>query len=289
VLIENISLIRAMFPGYKIALHANYPLESSIQKLVDMYFYEDLNFIDENKFLILWTKLPYFNKKFSVSVFDCGFSVFQQIKALTKFLIDYKQVILINYDTSVEEIKIETYTENHNLILHRFARMDGYSMIMMSFNPKVFYEKVASRFTIENWKRVDFNDKITEEIFYYIVQESNIKYNLHQDDPPSDKISSDYFHPNVQYNEFFNNYFISFTDGNLELYLWELKKKIDQIFAIDNDGNEYVLKNQISDDVFECVTTLHTEHFTTLQIKKINEIETDLTLQIKKEYKSLPI
>ena len=54
VLIVNISLLRSYFPDHKIALHANYPLEPSVQKLVDIYFYEDLNHVDEDKRIYYW-------------------------------------------------------------------------------------------------------------------------------------------------------------------------------------------------------------------------------------------
>ena len=291
VLIENISLIRSKFPDYKIALHANYPLDVHIQELVDMYFYEDLNYIDNKNSLILWNKLSYFNKKFLQVLPDPGFSVFQQIKTLTKFLIDYNWVMLINYDTSVEEIKIDDYTEDYDLTLHIFPRMKGYSLIMMFFNPQVFFEKVASKLTFKNWNRIEGRNKIAEEKFYDLVQESDIKYYAHQSPPPSDKIrgDSDYLKPNAPSNPYFTNYLLYQNEDVLEIYLWGLNRKIISMVVTDNNGGFYVITNQNNKGGFESEVHTYGWEFDSIHVDSIDGVTVNVDLKIKKGYTTQPI
>ena len=68
--------------------------------------------------------------------------------------------MLINYDTSVEEIKPEDYKEDHDLTLHYFPGHKGYSLIMMYYQPLVFYNKVARNFTFENWNKPERTNQL---------------------------------------------------------------------------------------------------------------------------------
>jgi len=299
VLIVNISLLRSKFPEYKIALHANYPLSESIQKLVDIYIYEDLNYIDENNVIFIWKKYPHFNRKFACKVPDAGFSVFQQIKSITKHLIEYNRILLINYDTSVEEITPNDYMGNYDLILHKYGdEFPSYTLILMFFNPKTFFDKVATQFTLDWWSQ--YRHMFAEQKFYDAVQVSNINYYVHNH-KVSDKIRAIkglVFSPlNTPQNEFFNYFFLSYqrdkfmNENNtyLELYLWGLKNKVHCVLGIDNEGNSYDLRNQITDEVFECVAPLQVKQLTSLQIKKINETQVDFTIEIKEGYYTIPL
>ena len=220
VLTNNIELLRQRFPNLKIALHANYPLSEEIQKSVDFYFYQDLNFTSDNKWIYYWNQItnsktgrPYFNKRFYYSILDTGFSVFQQIKSLTKFLIDYRWILLINYDVSVEEININDYSTDYDLTVHLFPEGNAYSLIIMFYTPQPFYNKVAKYFTYENWMRPERVDQLNEQRFYDIVHESDINVYEHNY-KISDKISGmpDYVYPdcstgnkpNAPLNKFFN-------------------------------------------------------------------------------------
>lgn len=304
VLIVNISLIRSHFPNYKIALHANYPLGPDIQKLVDMYFYEDLNYIPENKWIQFWNTIgdkngSFFNKKFYYTIPDTGFSVFQQIKALTRYLIDYKWVMLINYDTSVEEINADNYTEEYDLTLHYHYNKNNYSLIMMFFNPRVFYEKVASNFTIKSWGHVKRNNQMNEERFFHMVNESGITLFAHDNDPKtgrptvSDKVGCglDYLKPNAPLNPYFTNYLLYHHKDILEVYFWGLQIPIEHMDMMDEHGKLYTFNNKNYKGAFECVITTTEEKFETIDILKINDIRLKeyIPLKIKKGYKVLPI
>ena len=103
VLIENIKIIRENYSEFKIAVHANYPLPEYIQKMVDVYFYEDLNVISP-KYSRVWRILPYFDRKFIYHFYEeYGYSVLQMIKSLSKYLMEYKKILLINYDLVIEK------------------------------------------------------------------------------------------------------------------------------------------------------------------------------------------
>jgi len=258
VLTDNISIIRERFPEYKIALHANYPLSSIVQRSVDMYIYEDLNHTEEDKWIYYWNiitddDIQYFDKKFYYSIQDTGFSVFQQIKSITKHLIDYKWVMLINYDTSVEEIKIEDYSEEHDLTVHYFPDHKAYSLIIMFYSPQTFYNRIATQFTYENWVLSRRKDQLNEERFFDMVNSSGIN-TLALDYKVSEKISGepDYLKPNAPENEYFTNYLVCNQDGILEFYLWGLKKDIKNIEVFDELGNSYDLENQNENGAFMC-------------------------------------
>jgi len=293
VLIANISMIRLHFSDYKIALHANYPLEPNIQKLVDMYFYSDLNHTENKRWIYYWNIITennkaFFNKKFVYSIPDTGFSVFQQIKFLTKILIDYKWVMLINYDTAVEEIRSADYTEDYDLILHYFPDHKAYSLIMMFFNPQVFYDKVARYFTRRNWASDNRINQLNEERFFDMVNSSDIKLFAHDYKVP-DKISGepDYLKPNAPMNPYFTNYLLYYHEDMLEVYLWGLKKNIQSIVVNNNQGGVNKLNNMNKNGAFESI--IPSNRFETLTILEIDDKLTDIDLKIKKGYEVKPI
>lgn len=302
VLVQNINLIRTRFPGFKIALHANYPLSEDIQKIVDRYFYEDLNFTPQDKWIYYWgiminkqTSQSYFNKKFFYSIKDTGFAVFQQIRALTKYLIEYNWVMLINYDTSVEEIRIEDYSTDYDLTVHFFPEQKAYSLIIMFFNPQIFFDKVAKYFTYDNWMKIDRVNQLNEERFYDMVNESDIKHFGHNY-KISDKVGNepDFFKPNAPINEFFENYLLYAVDGTLEIYLWNLLIDIRHIMVKINDEIFVSCENLNKMGGFEYRIDIRSMNFNPEQlnevrIKKINNINTNIVLKIKKGYVSRPI
>jgi len=295
VLIENIKLIRLKFPNLRIALHANYPLSEEVQKMVDHYFYEDLNYTDDDKWIWYWNiimdskqSFTYFNKKFLYTFLDSGFSVFQQIKALTKYLIDYKWVMLINYDTCVEEIRIEdNFMEKYDLTVHHFPDQKAYSLIMMSFRPQIFFDKVVKKFTFENWHDPKRKDQLNEGRLHDIINESDIKHFVHHY-LVYDKIKNepDYHQgPNVQSNDYFQKYLLYFINNILEIYIWDFLKEIKNI-TLEVDNNVLVVKNQNqhSDVAFQNILEYKSEKITDIKIIKINDIDVDIPLKLKKGY-----
>jgi hypothetical protein len=297
VLIENINIIRSRFPGLKIALHANYPLSDEIQKMVDKYFYEDLNYTDDNKWIWYWNIMmnpegtfSYFNKKFFYSIQDSGYSVFQQIRALTKYLIDYKWILLINYDTCVEEIRIEDYSSDYDLIVHHFPDQNAYSLIMMSFNPRIFFDKVAKNFTFENWHDPKRNDQLNEVRFYNMVLESNINHFVHHY-LVYDKIKNepDYHQgSNAPVNDFFQKYLLYFVNNILEIYIWDILIEIKTI-TMRIDDNIFVLVNQNEKGVFEHMLDYEYEKIDNIEIQKINGTNVSIELKLKKGYIVRPL
>jgi len=295
VLVNNISLIRERFPEYKIALQANYPLSEDIQRSVDNYYYQDLNFTHNNKWIYYWNVImnpegthSYFNKKFFYSIQDVGFSVFQQINAITKHLIEYKWMMLINYDTSVEEIRMEDYHTDYDLTLHLFPDGKGASLIIMFCDPQIFYDKVTKNFTYENWMLPHRTDQLNEERFFDMINESNIKWFGHTY-KISDKISGepDYLKPNTPSNPFFTTYLLFLSNNKLEIYLWGLNTIINEI-TIDVFGKSYVIKNVNPHGAFENVIDIR-DNIRGIRITKINELPVNIELQIKKGYITRPI
>lgn len=296
VLTQNIRLIRIKFPEYKIALHANYPLSTDIQKMVDFYVYEDLNYVPEDKWIYYWryvmnqeTNEPYFTKKFFYVITDIGFSVFQQIKALTKYLIEYKWMILINYDTSVEEIRIEDYKDEYDLILHFFPGRKAVSLIIMAFRPQIFYEKLAKYFTFQNWNDDKRRLQLNEERFFDMVNESGINY-FANDYEIFDKINNmpDFFknnEPNAPKNDFFQNYLLCNEENTMEIYLWNLLQDIHTIsFGIDNEyGKLYVVTNQNKLGAFEYASPVDIA-VNGITISQINNTYVNIELKIQKGY-----
>lgn len=296
VLLENIRLIRKRFPEFKIALHANYALDHIIQKMVDYYYYEDLNHTEQNKWIYYWTHAtnpktnqPYFEKKFFYSILDTGFSVFQQIRSLSRYLIEYEWVMLINYDTSVEEIRMEDYSMVYDLVLHYFPGHKAVSLIIMSFNPQIFYNKVAKYFTYKNWIDEKRNRQLNEERFFDMINESDIHYFAH-DYKVSDKISNepDFLKPNAPKNEFFGSYLLYIENGILEIYLWDILKDIYTIsFVIDGEyGYSYVVANKNDVGAFEHMALIHKDdsQINKINIYNINDTSVDIDLYIKKGY-----
>jgi hypothetical protein len=294
VLIENIYIIRNRFPDYKIAVQANYPLSEDVQKLCDMYYYQDLNFVHTNKWIYYWNIMinddlqqPYFNRKFFYSIQDIGYSVFQQIKAITHHLIDYKWMMLINYDTSVEEIRIEDYNTDYELTLHMFPDRNGNSLIIMFYNPRAFYDKIANRFTLEKWS--DAGELLNEERFYNMIKESDIRrFELNY--KISDKISGepDYLRPNAPDNKFFKSYLLYFYQNVLEIYIWNLSVKINQIM-IKVNGRIFFVENKNLMGGFENTLKYNTESITEVTILKINNVDVNIPLRIKPGYITRPI
>jgi len=296
VLVRNINLIREKFPEYKIAHQANYPLSDKIQRMSDMYFYEDLNFTGKDKWIYYWNIIAnpehtqtYFKKRFFYSILDTGFSVFQQIKAITKYLMnDYDWMMLINYDTSVEEIRIEDYNKYYDGIFHYFPDHKAVSLIIMGINPQVFYSKVAINFTYENWMKVERTNQLNEERFLDMINESGIKY-FGYDYKISDKISNepDYLKPNAPQNEYFTNYLLYYHDNHFEIYLWGLLKEIRNI-TLKIDGMFIYLKNENEFGAFECEVDYYAA-IVDIKIVQINEIYTTVPLKIKKGYSTRDI
>lgn len=301
VLVSNIELIRQRFPDLKIALHANYPLSNEIQKSVDLYFYQDLNFTGNDKWIYYWNQItntktnkPYFNKRFYYSILDTGFSVFQQIKSLTKFLIDYRWILLINYDVSVEEINIDDYKTNYDLTVHLFPEGNAYSLIILFYTPQLFYNKVAKYFTYENWIKPERVDQLNEQRFYDIIHESDIKVFAHNY-KITDKVSGmpDYVYPdgstgnkpNAPLNNFFKGYLLVQTDNFLEIYLWDLTSDIS-IIVFELNGNVYVAKNENHNGAFEYNLPLPyvKQKINGIKIKSIDNSPVEIDLIVKKGY-----
>ena len=294
VLIVNISLLRSLFPDYKIALHANYPLSPKIQESVDMYLYEDLNHVDENKYTYYWNRItdgePYFDKVFYYSIADAGYSVFQQIRALTEYLIDYDWVMLINYDTAVDEIRPDDYSTKHDLTVHWFPGHTAYSLIMMFFNPKKFIE-VTSQFNFENWSAEKRINQLNEERFHDIIKETPGITVLPHDYKVPDRISGepDYLKPNAPPNPHFTNYLLYQNENVLEIYLWGLLTPINTINAVDDSGGVYEITNQNNRGAFERGVKTYEWDVNSLHLKKINGNPVDIVLKIKKGYITRPI
>lgn len=275
ILINNIVKIRNNYPDIKIALHANYPLSESVQKMVDYYFYSDLN-VYYDKYCNVWRILPYFNKKFIYHFYtDFSYSVFQQIKYIINRLIDYKRILLMNYDTVLEKEHVEQMNSNIDLILYSWTKGgDDASLLIINFNPKEF-SKISNTFSFE--KHIELKHLTAEQTLYWYIKNSNINY-IKFDESVSDTIS------NMPYyafkNDYFNENLLSFNNNKLEIYLWHLLKTIDNI-TIKIDENIFTLINQNKKGAFEYILDYDKE-ISDIKIISINNTEVIIPLSIVK-------
>jgi len=198
--------------------------------------------------------------------------------------------MLINYDTSVEEIQPNDYREDFDLTVHYFPDHKAYSLIMMFFNPRVFYEKVAKNFTYDNWMKPLRVDQLNEERFLDIVKESYISH-LALDYKVSDKVSGepDYLKPNAPENRYFEYYLLYRNEDELEIYLWGVKQGIVEVVGYDEHEKYYKFTNENSNEAFNCTINTSSDKFNTFTIVSINSEPANIVLKIKKGYTTRPI
>lgn len=274
VLVDNIKFIRNNYSDFKIVIHANYPLSEKIQKLVDIYIYEDLNFIS-NKSIVVWTSLTLFDKTFYTTLYEeYGYSVFQMIKSLAQRLIKYKKVLLINYDLVIENVYINNHKNlNNDLII--YGREEGCYLTVMSFNPFIFTNKISCQINYQSY--MNLGNIISENIFYHYIKNSNINF-VKIDYYVKDKISSISYSANE--NSFFTENFISINNNNLEIYLWGIIIPIKDI-KIEIDNNEYLLENKNNRNGFENIL-FYDNKISNIKIIEINSNNVNIPLRIIK-------
>lgn len=279
VLVDNIILIREKYSMFKIAIQSNNPLPEYVQKMVDHYFYEDLNVFPENEYVLHWSYNGYFNKKFNYSYQDNGLCVFLQIAKVSKYLVEYDKVLLMNYDLNLEQIHIDNHINSKNDLL-LYDWYNSVTLILMSFSPLIFLQKVYKFLNYESY--ISVKNITAEYRFLHFVKQSNIDYiisNVHF----SDKINFDSIKDDCD-NIFFTKNFICFNNNILEIYLWSfLVDKIDTI-KINIDGNEYVLNNSNSNNnfVFEHLLQYDKQIYNNIKLIKIDSIDVDIILKIEK-------
>lgn len=271
VLVRNIGLIKNKYSDFDIAIHANYPLPEYIQQMSDIYIYEDLNVIVD-KFFSVWRVLPFFNKKFIYNVSkDYGYSVFLQIKNLAKYLIEYKKILLINYDLVIEDIYIENHFIQKDLII--YGEEPACYLLVMSFIPS----KLKNIFELFNLEEYITNTNTAENIFYDYMKKYNVDF-IQINYSVKDTIS------NMPYlafkNEFFVENLISFNNNKLEIYLWFLYQNINSVkLKINND--ELEIENINNNGGFESMIYYY-EEILDIKIISINNIDTNIPLNIIK-------
>lgn len=272
VLIDNINLIREKYSNFKIAIQANYPLPEYVQRMVDLYFYQDLNYRYE-KFANAWRILPHFDRKFIYHFYDSyEYSVFQMINAVAKHLIEYKRVLLMNYDLILEREHIEHTDLENDLITYEWGST-GFSLILMNFNPLIFYNQITKFFTIE--KHMELKEQIAEEIFCHYVKNSDINYEL----MPMGTADSIKNMPYYAFeNEYFNENLVCFNNNILEIYLWHLKTDIRKI-KVKIDDDEYLLFNQNRNGGFENIFS-YNKKIENIKIIQINDNDAEVPLTI---------
>ena len=278
ILIDNINFIRNNYPNFKIAIQTNNPLPENIQQITDHYFYEDLNVFD-NDVVFYWSIRPFFNKKFISSYKDYGLCVFQQIKHVSKYLSDYNKVLLMNYDTLLEQKHIDNHLKlEKDLLCYHWTEM-SVSLILMSFKPSVFFEKVGKFLNYDFYKSL--KNMIAEERFLQIIKKSDINYLISLDNV-IDKICLVGLSYDSFQNDFFKKNIVCFNNNTLEIYLWDFLSdvKID-IIEIEIDENCILLYNNIKNIVFYSFLKYQNSIYN-LKITKINEKNVNIPLKIYK-------
>lgn len=277
-LIDNINLIRNKYIDFDIAIHANYPLPEYIQKLVDIYIYEDLN-VNSKKNSIVWRILPNFNKKFIYNQNDeFGYSVFLQIKSLAFHLLKYKKVLLMNYDLIINKYYIDNHL-NLDYDLIYYGKEDVCFLLVMSFDPNVILNKILNLINYDEYLQ---SDLIPEKIFYNYIEKSDIN-SIQIDYNVEDKISGMPYAASIK-NNFFDENLICFNDNKLEIYLWFLKLDINEI-KIRIDNNDFLLINNNNNGAFETYLNYYTE-ISNINIIEIDGVIVDIPLNIVKNSKT---
>lgn len=100
ILKTNLNILRSM--NVKILLYSSFSLESEITDLVDYYFYNSVNPINESRGMLFWKEEFYNNKKIKFCRFwrDNNFAGFYQLKNLSKLakILDFDLNYFILYD-----------------------------------------------------------------------------------------------------------------------------------------------------------------------------------------------
>lgn len=280
VLIDNINLIRNKYSNFEIVIQANYPLPENVQKIVDYYFYMDLNKSSYSP-IIVWRTLPFFTKKFIYSCDeDHGYSVCQMINHIAKYFIQYDKVLLMNYDAVLEDEHFYNHSELDSELLIYSWDEKGCSLILMSFNPASFYNKVSKFFTHESY--LNLKNMTPEEKFFQFIKESNINY-IKSNIFIKDKITG------MPYlaakNDFFKENLTCFNDNKLEIFLWHTNEKINKI-KVNIDNVEYTLSNQNFKGAFENDSLIKYDKISKIDITSINDVEVNIPLKIIKNSKT---
>lgn len=274
ILLENIEFLKKNYSDKKIGVHANFPLSENIQKNVDHYIFEDLNFnYKKNDINFYFWEHPSFDKKLIsyISNLDYGLSSLNQIKNISYYFKNYDRIIICNYDIDFNSIDFNLMDSDLNL--YEFDKNgNSYSLVLFSFNPKIFYDKISKHFTKEDY----FNfENGPEQFFYKIVNESDIN-KKYIEQKPKDKIGGfqDVFY--CKENNYFKYKFLSFDD-NPNLYLWGNETTIKSIEIEISDNKRTILYNKIKNQ-FHSEIDFYSNEFKYLKIIKINENNVDIML-----------
>lgn len=274
ILLENIEFLKKNYSDKKIGVHANFPLSENIQKNVDHYIFEDLNFnYKKNDINFYFWGHPSFDKKLIsyISNLDYGLSSLNQIKNISYYFKNYDRIIICNYDIDFDSIDFNLMDSDLNL--YEFDKNgNSYSLVLFSFNPKIFYDKISKHFTKENY----FNFKNgPEQFFYKIVNESDIN-KKYIEQKPKDKIGGfqDVFY--CKENNYFKYKFLSFDD-NPNLYLWGNETTIKSIEIEISDNKRTILYNK-NENQFHSEIDFHSNEFKYLKINKINNEDVNIML-----------
>ena len=276
VLVENINIIRRKYSEFDIAIHANYPLPEYIQKMVDHYFYEDLNVILDN-FILLWNNNYYFNKRFNRIIRDYGFCVLLQIKNLAKYLIDYDRIMLINYDIILTDsyfYDYKFYYESDFLCYTFYPKDDAIFLMLMSFNPSVFMNNIAN--FINSEKYLSISNTVAEEKMIKFLQESKLNFKLLVGDKLKDKINNNF---NFEKNLFFENSFVYYNQNILEIYFWNFYSSVVKEIILEIDYNTYLLTNKNNGGAFECNLT-YDKKINNISIIKMDNLDVNIPLKL---------
>lgn len=84
--------------GLPIFLHAHYPLEDDIQRMVNFYFYSSDNPI-LNRYNIFWHNIPKY--KLEIKTFDVTYTTLKGWYESIGILENYNRIHMINYDTNL--------------------------------------------------------------------------------------------------------------------------------------------------------------------------------------------
>jgi hypothetical protein len=283
-----------------ILVHAHYPLDLEIQKMVKYYLYDSTNPVirDGSKSIIRWKWYVTANKLLTIPNPDYSYAVMNQWNESLKFLNDkkYDRVHVINYDTFINDFvfrKHQEFLNDHDVVFeytnykprdyNANEKSDKNLIFIVFFSIKnTFIDKFTSELTLE--KYLNSKDTMLETYIMEIL----------------DKIE----------NKQINNSFLpigfdsfkikKFDDSQFKLYLGDavqktnIKKEDHDVYTTISEANGFDLirktyKDEFGNDIHWCwIFGGYSSEFNKFEIliceitKQIDEIIIDIDGDITK-------
>ncbi len=172
--------------GLDVLVFTRLPLNQDIQKLCDYVIYDKTNPILYDRIVIMWHVIE--DRKIRTSSkYDWGFAAMEQMVKSLGFVnsLEYEIAYWINYDIDVTNLNIfikeagSDLKDNDAFFFKWFCEdgINSFDMTAVGFNVNKCYLPMKKFITLENYRGyINKTDFIAENIFFYMIKESGIKF-----------------------------------------------------------------------------------------------------------------